>query len=298
MDRAGPYLLLFTGLVLVSTAGPFLVCTDMDPFAVAFWRLLGAGTLFALWGLATGQLRARRSDLKIIAAGGVLLALHFALWIWAFHLTDFASNLLLLVVQPIMAAVFGARMGEKTTPATWTAVAVAVIGLAIIAGGDVALGRRALIGDAISIVSNIGITAFYAMTRGPRRATPLPAFMAIAMGTGAVALIPLLLVTHAQVTGYPSRSWAWLAALVLVTTVGGHGVMNYVARRVTLFTLNVVIVLEPPLGVAIGAPLFGASITPLQVVGGLVLSLAVVIGLAPGWAQRREVSVAEIEGAQ
>lgn len=296
MTRAGSYLLLLIGLLLVSTAGPFLVAAKMDAFAVAFWRLAATSIIFAAWGLATRQLAFKWEHAKVTAVGGVLLGMHLGLWVWAFDLTDFASNLLLLVVQPVMAAVAGARLGEKTTKATWLAVGIALVGLTIIAGGDISLGPRALMGDLISIVSSIAMTLFYAMTREARRSTPLPAFMAVSMGSGALALLPIVLFTHSRLVGYPAESWRWLAGLVVITTVGGHGVMNYVARHVTLFTLNVVIVMEPALGVALGIPLFGAKITSLQIVGGVVLTVAVVVGLLPEWNRRSQDSVAEIDG--
>jgi drug/metabolite transporter (DMT)-like permease len=57
--------------------------------------------------------------------------------------------------------------------------------------------------------------------------------------------------------------------------------MNFVARSIPLFTLNVVIVLEPLVSIAMGIPLFGASITTLQLAGGAVLSVAVIVGLRP-----------------
>jgi drug/metabolite transporter (DMT)-like permease len=296
VSRTTSAILLFIGLLLVSTAGPFLVSAHMDAFAVAFWRLVATSSAFLVWGLATGQLAFTREHLKRTALGGILLGMHLGLWIWAFDLTDFASNLLLLVVQPVMAAVAGARLGERTTRATWIAVAIALVGLSIIAGGDISLGPRALFGDAVSIVSNISMTLFYASTREARRSTPLPAFMAVSMGSGALALLPVVIATHSRLVGYPDTSWRWLAALVLVTTVGGHGVMNFVARHVTLFTLNVVIVLEPALGIALGVPLFGATITPIQIVGGAVLSAAVVVGLLPEWSRHSDAKVAEIDG--
>jgi drug/metabolite transporter (DMT)-like permease len=43
--------------------------------------------------------------------------------------------------------------------------------------------------------------------------------------------------------------------------------------------LNLVVVLEPAIAIAMGALLFGATVTPVQAVGGAVLALAVVVGL-------------------
>jgi drug/metabolite transporter (DMT)-like permease len=94
-------------------------------------------------------------------------------------------------------------------------------------------------------------------------------------------LVPVTLWAGDRLTGYPPGSWAWLAGLVLLTTIGGHGFMNLAARGVRLFTLNLAIVLEPPLAIAMGAALFGATVTPLQVAGGLLLGAAVVVGLRP-----------------
>jgi drug/metabolite transporter (DMT)-like permease len=64
--------------------------------------------------------------------------------------------------------------------------------------------------------------------------------------------------------------------MVMVTTLGGHGLLNYAARTLSLFTVNIVIVLEPVLAILLGAWLFGASISWPQAVGGLLLSAAVI----------------------
>jgi drug/metabolite transporter (DMT)-like permease len=292
-------MLLFLGLILVSTAGPFLHLAAMDAFAVAFWRLAGTAVVFLLWGLATNQLGFAQADLSRIAFGGVLLGTHFALWIWAFDLTDFASNLLLLVTEPITAALVGARFGERTQRAMWLSVALAFLGLAVIAGGDISLGPRALLGDFICIIGSVAITFFYALTQKQRRTTPLAGFMAISMGAGALAVLPVVLLTHSRLFSYPRTSWSWLGGLILITTVAGHGVFNYVSRQVKLFTLNVVVVLEPAVGVAMGWGLFGASMTRLQLLGGAILAVAVVIGLLPEWRDGPQTAaVGEIEGIQ
>lgn len=75
--------------------------------------------------------------------------------------------------------------------------------------------------------------------------------------------------------GFSGASWAWLWTMVVVTTLGGHGLLNYAARTLSLLTVNIVIVLEPAIAILLGAWLFGATVTWLQVVGGLLLSAAV-----------------------
>lgn len=278
MKRPAAYAGLFAGLLLVSTSGPFIVSTRMDAYAVVFLRTALAAAIFAVWAAAQGGLRIGRAHVARTVAGGVLLGAHFLLWVKAFDLTDFASNLLLLVSQPVIAAGLGIGLGERPTRDTWIALALAGTGLAIITGGDFALGPRALAGDLMCVLGSFAIALFYVVTRDARAATPLPAFMAATMAIAAATAVPVLLIAGTPFA-YPARSWGWLGALVVFTTVGGHGLMNLVARHLKLFTVNVVIVMEPAIGIALGAAMFGAKVTALQAGGGALLCAAVVIGL-------------------
>ena len=279
LTRPAAYAALFVGLVLVSTSGPFIVMAHMDAYAVVLLRTAGAAVVFALAAALRGRLHIARAHVLRTALGALLLCAHFCLWIKAFDLTNYASNLLLLVSQPIIAALLGMWLGERATRDTWMSIVLAVVGLSIIAKGDFALGARALAGDAMCIGAGLAITLFYVVTREARSAAPIDAFMALVMAVCALGSLPIVLGAHAPVVHYPPASWAWMAALIVLTTVAGHGALNLAARYVKLFTVNVIIVLEPAIAIALGALLFGARVTLLQVAGGVLLAAAVVIGL-------------------
>src|SRR5437762_1474833 len=90
---------LFAGLVAVSTSGPFFVMSRVHAHAAVFWRTLLAGVLGLLAAAVQKKLdwRMLRAQQKSLALAGALLGAHFLLWVKAFELTDYASNLLLLV---------------------------------------------------------------------------------------------------------------------------------------------------------------------------------------------------------
>ena len=279
MNRAASHLVLAAALVLVSTSGPFLRLAGMDAFAMVFWRMALAAPLFLGWAALRGELRLERRDVLPIVIASLFLAAHFCLWIKAFDLTDYSSNLLLLVFQPVIAAFLGIRVGEKPTGRTWLSIALATVGLAVIAGGDFALGPRALLGDAMCILGDLGIALFYVVAREARARTPLPTFMGTVMAIGALVTLPVAFVAGSPLVGYRPGAWGWVAALVILTTVGGHGLMNLAARHVRLFALNVVIVLEPAIGILIGVFFFPVAVRPLQIAGGALLAIAVWIGV-------------------
>jgi drug/metabolite transporter (DMT)-like permease len=272
---------LFAGLVAVSTSAPFFVMAHVAAFAAVFWRTL----LTALLGLGIGALRGRldlgemRRHARALLLGGFLLGAHFLMWVKAFDLTDYASNLLLLVFQPIMAAFLAARLGERLPRHVLAAVGLSVLGMALIAGGDFAWSPRALLGDALCLAAGVAITLFYVVTSRVRRVLSTEVFLGAIMLVCAAVALPVALLAGVQLWGLSATTWGWLTAIVFVTTLLGHGLMNYAANHVSLFTLNIVIVLEPAVGIAIGALLFGATVTATQLCGGALLGTAVLFGM-------------------
>jgi drug/metabolite transporter (DMT)-like permease len=208
-----------------------------------------------------------------------LLGAHFLLWVKAFELTDYASNLILLVVQPMFGALIDARTGRGLPRGAALALSLAALGLALVAGADVTLGARALWGDALSTLAGAMIALFYAASRDARAALPLDAFIGATFSLASMVALPVALIAAVPLVDLGARSWGWIVALVVVTTLGGHGFMNLAARSLSLFAVNLAIVIEPLLAIAMGALMFGAQLRPLQGIGGIVLSIAVVLGL-------------------
>jgi len=293
------YLALFVGLGAVSTSAPFFVMAHVDAYTAVFWRT----ALTALLGLGIGLVRGRLDVAEIgrharpLLFGGVLLGVHFLMWVKAFDLTDYASNLLLLVFQPIMAAFLTARLGERLPRHVFAAVGLSVLGLALIAGGDFALSPRALIGDALCLAAGAAITLFYVITGRARRALSVEIFLGAIMLVSAVTALPVAVLAGVPLVGFSATTWGWIGGIVVVTTLMGHGLMNYAANHVSLFTLNIVVVLEPAVGIAFGVLLFGASISVTQLIGGALLGAAVLFGLRRGpavEAPSNEASVATL----
>ncbi len=281
-------LLLAIATLAVSTAAPLIRLSGMPAFALAAWRTLLCGLVYAL--LRPRDLRALlRLDARgrrALLAGSTLLAAHFALWISAFDHTSYASAVLLLVMQPVFGALLGLLvLGERPNTGTWLAVAGSAAGLALLVRGD--LGHPGgLLGDALAVGGSLAIAVFYLAVRPLRTGFPFAPFMAACYGLAGVQLIVLAGATDTQLVGFPARGWWSLAGLVLVPTVVGHACFNWAIPRVRFFTLNLLIVLEPALAILLGVALLDESATPLQVVGGAVLGIAVLVGLRRP-AQRR-----------
>lgn len=260
----------------------------MDPYTVGFSRMgLAGGLLFGYalfrhppWGedAALHWSEAKRL-LPSLLLGAALFALHLLLWMSAFSYIGLGSTALLLVAQPAMAVVVGCFYGERFRPAMGVSLTLASVALFLVAAGDLELGPTAWIGDGMCVLAALCTTLFIPTTRVARRTLPMSLFLGITFLFGALFLAPFLWFSKSPLDSYGWEHWRWLLGIVLVSTVGGHGLTNLAARRFTLFRLNLVVLLQPLLVIAIGAILFELHTTLPQLLAAILLLLAVAIGL-------------------
>jgi drug/metabolite transporter (DMT)-like permease len=281
------------GTFAVSTAAPLIKLAVVPAIAIAAWRTLGCGALYALFAPAQlARLRElSRRDLGRALVGSGLMGAHFALWISAFDHTSYASTVLLLVTQPVFGALLGrVVLGERMHRGMLLAIGGATVGLALLVHGDLS-EPGGLLGDALAVAGSLALAAYYLTVRPLRKTLPFAPFMALSYGVAGALLAGLALATGTPMAGFTAASWGWLATLVLLPTVVGHACFNWAIPRVRFFTLNLLIVLEPAIAILLGALLLDERPTALQLGGGLVLGAAVVLGL------RRSPAVGTAEAA-
>lgn len=278
--------ILFGGLVLVSTSGPFFLASRMDPFTVGFFRMALSGGILLLYALLrhppwrdAAHWGALRCNFPALALGALIFALHLVLWMTALEFTSLGSSALLLVAQPAAAITVGGVFGERFRPAMGLSLALALAAVFLVTAGDLQLGPRKWIGDGLGVLAALCTVLFVPVTRRARARLPMALFLAVIFLLSAVALAPMVLLSKTALARYGWEQWRWLLGIVLVSTIGGHGLVNLAARRFSLFRLNVVTLLQPLLVLAIGASLFEVHASPAQLLGFGMLVLAVVVGL-------------------
>ena len=244
--------------------------SGLESVAVSFWRLAGG----AFWLAVAWPLIARaRTPLAVqlamaplrLVLTGVGLAVYQLAYFAAVGLIGVAvSTVIALGAGPVLIAI-GSR--ERIT----ATLAVAVIGLALLVfGGGGGAGSASVLGIGLSLLSAAG----YAGTTLLNRGLPDPigsALLGFAIGAG--CLLPFALWEGVL----PSiGSVPLLAYLGLVPSALAYGLFYVGLTAVRATTAAVVALTEPLLAALIGVVLLDEQLSPVGVLGGLILLAAVV----------------------
>ena len=228
-------------------------------------------------------------------------ALNLAMFV-AFLRIGIALALLIFYIYPALVALASvAWFGERLDRLRWAALGISMAGVVLVVAGAGDLGSL----DALGIgLAGVGALAqmFYALAAHHGfRQVPGTQAAAITMGGAAVLyLVATAVIGRLPDVGQPLVSVAALwpvlvagaigAGLATVCFIGGIRMLG--APRATILST-----LEPVVGVALAAILFGALPTPLQIVGGaLIIVAGIVLQLRPSGEIAEHEAVAESHG--
>jgi len=244
-----PYLTLALAVVCISTGSIFVRMASAPALVVAFYRIFLASALLAPFAAASAlrswpALPARARALLV--ASGVALGVHFATWIASLSFTSVAASVLLVNTTPLFTLAFSrAFLGETVGPAVMGAMGLALAGAGLIAAGDWAQGTNSLTGDLLALAGAVTMSLYHVIGRGLRAALPLEAYVLAVWSTAAVTLAALSAAARVSLGGYSARTFAFLLALAIVPTLGGHGLVNRSLRLLPAPTVGLFLLGEP-----------------------------------------------------
>lgn len=274
--RGGDLLLLGIAVAGVSMSAPLIAATSAPALAIAFWRnAMAVGVLSPVaWWRHRGELRRMgRRALTLSGAAGVVLALHFGLWLPSLTMTSVATSTALVTTTPIWTTLILRVRGHRPPGLVWAGTALAVVGVLILTGIDMSTDARALAGDALALAAGLAAAVYMLLGSEVRRTATTTAYTYVCYSTTAVALLAACLVSGSALGGYDGRSWLKIAALTVVAQLLGHSLLNRVVRGLGPSTTSTAILLETP-GAALIAALWLGQTPPAAAYPALVVILA------------------------
>ena len=217
----------------------------------------------------------------ILASGAVGFGAVIVLQNIGIEHTSVSHAAVVIGAIPVLVALIAAGLGQTVTrPLTWAGYAVALIGIASVAGS--AGGGASTRGDLIVLASAALSAGFIVVQPRLLAGRDAAAVTAVQFAGGAVLAVPMALVTgglpHAPST--PTSAFA-LAALALAGTPLPFWLFAWGQARVSAELAGAFLNLEPVVGAAAAWLALGEPATAEQIAGALAVLVGIAMSTAP-----------------
>lgn len=281
-------LILLTAVLAIAGSAVITRLTDAHGVVVAAYRLwFSAVLIFPALPIIRAH-RLTRKQAALIAASGILLALHFATWLMSLSYITVAVSVTLVNTAPVWVALLGWAL-FRTIPNRGTVIGIliSIIGGIIIAGAGAAGGSQPVLGAILALAGAVTVAGYLLISQFVQRAGyPSLAYVALTYTVAAVAISPAPWLFGQPYGGYPLATYGWFIALAVGPQLIGHSALNYATKFISPTLVSTVTLLEPVAASFLAFIVF-SEIPPLQTLSGSVILLVGVIATTRSHTQQQ-----------
>ncbi len=273
--------LLLLALLLGNVAlalGPWSVrLADTGPVSAAFWRLFLAMPFLVLLARGTGQPLSGipRSTLFFVALGSLAFGMDLASWHTGIELTRLGNATMFGNAGSIILLFWGfivARMMPRGLELL--AIIFALAGAAILMGRSLEISTSTLIGDLFCLTAGLLYAVYLLTLQGARQEIGGWSLLVWVSIFACPVLLALAIASGEPV--WP-QNWAPIIALSFLSQLVGQGLLVFSLRHFPPLIIGLALLTQPAVAALYGYGIFGEVLSPLDIVGMLLLGGALVL---------------------
>lgn len=281
MTRREPLALaaLLVGAAAIGTSALFVKVSETGPVSTAFWRVFLALPVFFIWTALDrhrSEAQADASEAKMLLGAGIFFAGDLAFWHWSIVLTSVANATLLANCAPIFVTLTAWLFFRQPPRRVFLAgLATALIGMAMLLRGDFAHGGKALIGDALGVVTALFYAAYQLTVTRARKSTSTVRIMTVSGVITAIILLPLAYFSSERFLPLTTHGWILLVGLALISQAAGQGLIAYAMAHLPATFSSVGLLFQPVVAATLAWILLGETLTALAIAGGVLVLIGI-----------------------
>ena len=264
---------------LLALGAMFVRNADVGPIASAFWRMALALPILALLAARSGMPRLTRNLLIVLILSGVLFAADLASWHLGILRTKLANATLFGNSTSLLFPIYGFLVARAwPSQRQGLALFLAATGAVLLMGRSYQLSPANLVGDLLCLLAGIFYTIFIVIIARAR--STLSAWPLVVLTTLASA-VPLLLFAIVLGERVVPGNWTPLIGLALCSQILGQGLTVYVLGRFSPLVIGLGLLIQPVVAAAIGWGIFGETLGAADIIGALLVCMALVLVRSP-----------------
>jgi drug/metabolite transporter (DMT)-like permease len=243
----------------------------------AFYRLWFAIPLLWITALVpTVRAGLDRDWLRGSIVGGTLFAVHQILYFNGLKLTTVTNIAVIGALQPVL-VLWAARslFGEQATAAAAAWSAAALVGTAFVVAGAMSAPTWSAAGDALAVVNLFAFTAYFLASKRIRERTGAWTYVLGMTTVSGIVMLGACLLTRQNFASPHGADWLILLGIAVFPGTLGHVLMNWAHAHVSAFAISMLLLGVPVVAAAAAAIVLGEHVTALQVIGGVIVLIAI-----------------------
>ncbi len=277
---------LLLGLALLGgnialALGPWLVrLTDTGPVSAAFWRLFLALPFLIVFAKVAGQKLTGmpKRTMVLVAIGALAFASDLASWHIGIGMTRLGNATLFGNAGSIILLFWGfvvARMLPRGLE--WLAIVFALSGAGILLGRSLEISTETFVGDLFCVIAGLLYAVYLLTLQGERSRFGAWSLLVWVSVFACPALLGLAVFLGEPI--WPS-DWTPVVALFITSQLIGQGLLVYSLGHFPPLIIGLALLTQPAIAAVIGYLVFGEVLTPLDMVGMVLLGSALVAARA------------------
>ncbi|WP_160034556.1 DMT family transporter [Paenibacillus sp. An7] len=267
-------LLYIIGIVAISFSSIFVRWSAAEVSVIAMYRLFLTNLLMTplLYKYRHDIFRLSKKEWITLGISGIMLGLHFLLWMSSLRLTTVASSTVILTLEPIL-VMLGSMWIFATKPNRMMLIGMgmAVAGSVIIGAGDFQVSGNALKGDFLSLLGTIAVAIHMIIGQYARKNISAFVYNFWVFLFAGSSLAVYNAGNQISFTGYDAREWGIFLLLAIVPTLLGHYLFNWLLKVMNATTVSMSVLGEPVIASLLAWVLLGEALTILQLIAGVII---------------------------
>ncbi|WP_282936619.1 DMT family transporter [Paenibacillus sp. RC67] len=268
-----PFILLIISILSVSISSIMIKFSDTPTSVAGMYRLF-ISVIIMLALVPWKRLRSiemNKKDWSIVLLAGLFLGFHFLFWMESLVYTSVANSMVILALQPLFVMIGSYFLfKEQANLTTVLCLIVALSGSILIAWGDIGVSKEALIGDGLSLIGALFVSAYLLAGQKVSNKIDANVYSIIVFFIGGAVMLVYNLINNYSLIEYDSSDWTYFLLLAIIPTIFGQYIFNLLLKSIGATTISVGIIGEPVLAIILAYLLLGETISLFQFLGGIL----------------------------
>ena len=280
--KPNPLIVLFISILSVSFAAILIVLCSAPPLSISFYRLLFTTILLTPALILYPRYRQEiknlsRKSLLIMLLIGVILAVHFSLWISSLKLTSVASSVILVTAHPVLVGpISHFFLKEHLSKKNIIGISISLIGVVILVYanyGFTGSGIDPFTGNILAFLGGIAAGLYILGGRIMRKQISTITYAITVYSIATIVLFVFVLINGSPLLGLSQRDLFLIFLMALIAGIFGHTFYNWSLAHLRASFASVALLGEP-----IGSSLLAYIIpwinqipTPYTLLGGGII---------------------------